>query len=446
MGQSACKGCLLNNTDLRHEFASGNIHYKQASKPLQEAANTEIYASPRFSQPVETPTTARSQSPVVDKRFRRHINSIVKLQAVWRGFADRKSIIHLHRSSAPNHSYFSLQEIRETLSSTVPPDQRSQKDQFTYRSGATYSGEWVGGFRDGYGTMIWPDGSSFVGNWAYSRPLGLGKFTLFDGKEFEGSWRMAKYPTRSLYKQGTLQDYSQLPQDGYIWLLLLHEHNKRIQPKVVIKKPEQPPAPSYLQVIYERQRIIEETIEKLKPGYMQGAFMPSQKTLAGERGFKHMKYPDQSVYTGEWLENRRDGRGKLIHMNGDVYEGEWVADKKEGMGKQYWADGSVYIGGFKANMKDGLGEYVWSDQSHYIGEWKNNQIHGQGRYLWTDGRVYVGEWGAGVMAGYGELVYKDGKRYIGLWCKGKKHGEGVTVLADGTRLAGVWERGKLKGE
>lgn len=434
----------MNNTDLRQEFASGNIRYAQTSKtvPTQE----ESYLSPRFSPPIETPTTARSQSPAIDKRYRRHVDSLIRLQALWRGYSDRKAVMHVQRSSAPNHSYFSLKEIRETLSAEAPPEHRSQQDLFTYSSGATYQGEWVGGFRDGYGTMTWPDGSSFIGNWAYSKPLGLGKFLFFDGDEFEGSWRMAKFPIRRLYKQSSLLDFAKLPPDGYVWLLHKHESNRRaIQAKPVpVKKPEPIPAPSKLQFIYERQRIIEETLDKLKPSYAKGAFMPSQKTLAGERGFKHMKYPDQSVYTGEWLENRRDGRGKLIHMNGDVYEGEWIADRKEGMGKQTWADGSQYIGGFKANQKDGLGEYNWADRSRYLGEWKNNQIHGQGRYVWMDGRMYVGEWAEGLMEGYGELLYKDGKRYVGMWCKGKKHGDGFTLFKDGSKLEQTWERGKLR--
>ena len=451
MGQSACKGCLVSHPDIRHEFESNSGRFKYEQEAKQPAGKD---VSPRLKQfPGEktppsavetTPTTTRSQSPIVSKRYLRHNAEIVRLQAFWRGYAKRKAILSITRSAAPNHSYFSMQEIRATLRRAPPPEDREKRPVFEYKSGAKYTGQWRGGFRDGYGMMEWPDGSSFDGNWAYSRPYGLGKFVLYDGEEFEGSWRLSKFASRSLYQQGVLRGFEHLVQDGYVWLLFKHEVSKRSQAKITVKRPEPLPPPNKLQVIYERQRVIEETLEKIKPNYMKGAFTPSKKTLAGERTFKHFKFPDQSVYTGEWLESQRDGRGKLIHMNGDTYEGEWVFDRQCGLGKQLWADGSVYTGGFKDDQKDGVGEYVWADRSRYCGEWKANKIHGQGRYLWSDGRIYVGEWGEGQMEGFGELVYQDGKKYIGYWCKGKKHGEGMTVLSDGTKLMGVWERGKLR--
>ena len=32
---------------------------------------------------------------------------------------------------------------------------------------------------------------------------------------------------------------------------------------------------------------------------------------------------DGSRYDGYWVENKANGKGRLIHADGDVYEGDW---------------------------------------------------------------------------------------------------------------------------
>ena len=55
--------------------------------------------------------------------------------------------------------------------------------------GGVYSGEWLGGFRDGRGLMVWKDGSKYEGNFSFGRPWLSGKFTYYDGDVYEGEWR-----------------------------------------------------------------------------------------------------------------------------------------------------------------------------------------------------------------------------------------------------------------
>lgn len=40
---------------------------------------------------------------------------------------------------------------------------RVNKGPFTLRNGATYTGQWLDGQRDGIGTQLWPDGSRYEG-------------------------------------------------------------------------------------------------------------------------------------------------------------------------------------------------------------------------------------------------------------------------------------------
>ena len=44
-----------------------------------------------------------------------------------------------------------------------------------------------------------------------------------------------------------------------------------------------------------------------------------------------------------------NGNGILKHQNGDYYEGEFVNDKKEGRGAISYPDGSKYDGGWYHN-------------------------------------------------------------------------------------------------
>ena len=55
-------------------------------------------------------------------------------------------------------------------------------------------------------------------------------------------------------------------------------------------------------------------------------------------------WDDFSLYDGYWKDNKANGRGRLIHPNGDAYEGEWKDDKAHGKGVYYNYDGSNYMG------------------------------------------------------------------------------------------------------
>jgi hypothetical protein len=56
-------------------------------------------------------------------------------------------------------------------------------------------------------------------------------------------------------------------------------------------------------------------------------------------------YQDGSIYYGQQKDFTKEGKGKLVSINGDIYEGEWENDKKNGRGMIKYADtGNVYIG------------------------------------------------------------------------------------------------------
>ncbi len=57
-------------------------------------------------------------------------------------------------------------------------------------------------------------------------------------------------------------------------------------------------------------------------------------------------YPDGAVYTGEWYEFYRDGKGIMEWSNGAKYQGQWKRNKKSGKGKFNHHAGDVYEGIF----------------------------------------------------------------------------------------------------
>lgn len=92
---------------------------------------------------------------------------------------------------------------------------------------------------------------------------------------------------------------------------------------------------------------------------------------------------------GYWVDDRRDGQGKLtMGKKHDVYEGAWVRDKREGYGKKSNHDGSSYEGEWCNNKREGAGKEVTASGDVYVGSFKDNLRHGHGKITFHRGDVY----------------------------------------------------------
>ncbi len=118
----------------------------------------------------------------------------------------------------------------------------------TYKrwDGASYRGDWEMGIRHGIGTFTWPDGSTYRGYWENDERHGFGDLVLSSGAKFSGFWARGK-----------------------------------------------------------------------------------------RNGSGIMKWPDGSFYDGEWKRDKRHGNGTYWtpYARGHLYTGEWVDGMKEGRGK-----------------------------------------------------------------------------------------------------------------
>mmetsp|Transcript_9233 Transcript_9233/g.17563 ORF Transcript_9233/g.17563 Transcript_9233/m.17563 type:complete len:402 (+) Transcript_9233:679-1884(+) len=336
----------------------------------------------------------------------------------WKGYIVRKLISRIVKTS--RSQYFPRAEVLETLSKSPLPSSRETKNPRRYKSGAVYKGQWLGGFRDGLGTMSWPDGAEYAGSWHLGYPYGDGKFTTPDGDCYQGKWgSIFAQGQKSLCKTG--EGWQDSVKDGFEWLW--YKEEVQGTPPIDIQK---------LSVI-EALKDISKKIDLIR----------SELNIQADHFQGHEIRDGDAVFTGQMQDHKKYGYGKLTYENGDTYFGQWKANLQHGYGHNLWADGSEFVGQYNADDKEGVGEYQWEDGTKYIGDWSQNLMHGYGKYTWPDGRKYEGEWRSGLMQGFGVYCYSDGKRYEGGWFKGKKHGIGITYLANGTSSKGVWSLGKL---
>jgi hypothetical protein len=156
---------------------------------------SELKQSVIFPQIVFTPYPGirehtKQSAPTTPSTYtsRNFEEAIVYIQSHWKGFTCYRQFRLLRDVLKLNHEYFSREEIYETITPGKILATGAVKRSFTYKSGATYSGQWLGGFRHGKGIMIWSDGSEYVGDWSYGIPAGFGKFIHHDGEFFEGNW------------------------------------------------------------------------------------------------------------------------------------------------------------------------------------------------------------------------------------------------------------------
>ncbi|KAM4635180.1 MORN repeat-containing protein 3 [Polymixia lowei] len=145
-------------------------------------------------------------------------------------------------------------------------------------------------------------------------------------------------------------------------------------------------------------------------------------------------------------------RHTVYSVNGNEYTGEWLDNKKHGKGTQVWMkDGAIYDGDWKCGKRDGYGTYSKLFQAtkeyarQYCGGWKNDRKHGYGTYFYSNSAFYEGEWSEDQRSGWGRMYYDNGDIYEGEWMMNKRHGQGIIRFANENRYEGSWKDGKKNG-
>ncbi|XP_071690172.1 phosphatidylinositol 4-phosphate 5-kinase 6-like [Rutidosis leptorrhynchoides] len=152
-------------------------------------------------------------------------------------------------------------------------------------------------------------------------------------------------------------------------------------------------------------------------------------------------WSDGCMYFGEWHYGKIYGEGKFSWPSGATYEGQFkYGGYMDGEGTFMGSLNDTYKGNWVMNRKQGKGSQSYTNGDHYEGEWKKGCQDGQGRYHWNMGHQYVGQWRNGKMNGNGTMIWANGNRYDGCWEDGLPKGNGTFHWQDGSFYAGVWSR------
>ncbi|OMJ76348.1 hypothetical protein SteCoe_24290 [Stentor coeruleus] len=170
----------------------------------------------------------------------------------------------------------------------------------------------------------------------------------------------------------------------------------------------------------------------------------SQNTLREEQSNKkivdvtNLECSD-GVYTGQMIEDKRNGKGKLVMKEAIVYSGSWKDNKPNGEGYLKYSEDHFYEGEFRKGLFHGFGTY-YKLGSFYKGFWRKGLKHGEGTEE-IDDFVYKGNFKKGKKHGFGVMNSNKGV-FEGTFHKGYFI-EGTFTTNMGIVTKGKWSDGKL---
>ena len=168
---------------------------------------------------------------------------------------------------------------------------------------------------------------------------------------------------------------------------------------------------------------------------------------------------DNFKYEGSWINEMRNGFGKLYHNGSIIYDGHWENNLMSGFGFYIFNNNDVFEGTFHLRSPkkgrltydynpildeynnpygliyengewndewklDGYGERVWkkregnTQQSKYIGEFKNDKKDGYGKYWYGSGSIFEGFYDCCSEENpyhVGVMTYPSGETEEGAW-------------------------------
>lgn len=132
-------------------------------------------------------------------------------------------------------------------------------------------------------------------------------------------------------------------------------------------------------------------------------------------------------YQGDFVNGKFQGFGKLELLDRKItYKGNFQNGLKSGRGTEWDRENSVYMGQWKNNRRNGAGVQAfrvqeWKEDKHteswlsrntenFQGTFRNDNFDGEGTYRWPDGVTYTGGWAANKKHGRGFFLYPTGLR------------------------------------
>lgn len=301
--------------------------------------------------------------------------------------------------------------------------------EMTYKNGSIYVGYWYNSCKQGKGRLTSND-HIYEGEWLYDLPHGNGKCVYKQGNitSYEGGWLRGKCFG---YGKITYNDNTEI-EAVFLGDNNISEHIKKRNPDSSI---------FYGKVC--NNSIPDKAYEISHDGNIYyGNFIINEHNALVKEGKQCVCYLNNgNTFVGDFMENTTC-YGKVMFKNGDVYEGEVKEFKRHGKGVNRYNDGSVYEGMFVDDYRDGEGKLV-KGKYCYEGMWKKDKKEGNGFELMENGEKYCGEYKNGMKEGNGVFVFKNGDSYKGEWKKDLMDGKGIIITNEGNEIKGVFSKGKV---
>ena len=156
--------------------------------------------------------------------------------------------------------------------------------------------------------------------------------------------------------------------------------------------------------------------------------------------------PDGSRYSGDLVDGRFSGQGKLVFLSGGYYEGSFVDGVFHGPGLMVFVNGDRWEGNFNEGQATGEFTVTRDDAAtRYVGSLKNGYLHGRGK-LTTAEYVYNGDFVLGNFEGQGVYTQNSGDSYTGGFKANLYHGDGSISYANGSSYTGEFQAGNYHGD
>ncbi|MFN6036836.1 MAG: FISUMP domain-containing protein [Bacteroidota bacterium] len=360
-------------------------------------------------------------------------------------------------------------ENGEILDGTWNNDMFTGKGKFTFEGGEVYDGEWVDGIFHGTGKYLLTDSSYYDGFWEYGEKNGRG---IYYGKNEDVYWRCnwkndLPVDTGTVFNSKKDWDWYYVYKGG-VGGIKTGSNTTGANHKYVFNGKGD---------YYSRFRTGGGLVMVFTDSIYTGEYLNGLKHGKGKLLIKELyinykdpgnndpNEPDSSLsiinyeYDGGWVSGNKNGRGKeskIESASSSNYEGEWREDNKNGNGEEKikGIEGEILRrGSFKDNQLEGYGEVETLTYSYegtgrqnktiYKGMFKNGSLDGEGTGITEEG-TYVGNWNNWKKNGFGKMSYKNGSTYSGEWKDDLQNGQGVFTLANGKVKSGQFINGEFK--
>lgn len=143
-------------------------------------------------------------------------------------------------------------------------------------------------------------------------------------------------------------------------------------------------------------------------------------------GYGEMRYLNEDVYKGQWVDGMRNGYGYFTIHTYFEYFGWWENGAQTGPGIQVFSNGDVYIGWFQDNARNGRGVYIKVESLLiHDGIWSMNKKHGKGKVLKGGICIYDGSFENNLCEGSGVRRQPTNAIDVSFFIAGNPIGDGI---------------------